>query len=94
MSNTYFEITKTDDKISPGRSIDMKLSLTAFMGGDRNIQLTLTSNGNPFHDKEETTYYTLTNKEQDMLIAAIMERRVGKVSATNEVKSEYSPPES
>jgi len=90
MSNTYFEIKKVNDNIS-NKPIRMELSLTAFMGGDQNIQMTLTSDGG-WRGHSETAYITLTNEEQDKLIAAIMERRWGSVSATNGVKSDYSPP--
>ena len=92
MSNTYFKYTKTYTDRGLGEqhnTHDMSISLTAFCSSEPNsIQLTVntvTSKG-----ECDCAYITLSEKEQDDLIAGIMERRT-RISATGCGQSEIHP---
>ena len=92
MSNTYYQYikTQTDRGINPNqkRTVKMELRLTAYCGqGGNSLQLTVNhSSGND----SGLSYITLTEKEQDDLIAGILERRT-RISATGCEKSLIQP---
>lgn len=95
MSNTYFElkkkvITKGFDTF-PGYTNDYRLSLTAFMSNKERVQLTITTNST-LSSQSGTGYIVLSDEEIDLLIAGLLERKLNKISATNEEKSNYCPP--
>ncbi len=94
MSNTYAKI-KTVDVVKgfmayPGYTNSMELSLTAFCGGEKHTQLTLQTRST-MEGQSGTSYFTLGDKEVDLLIAALLERKLGKISATGSEQSLFCP---
>lgn len=92
MSNTYYKYKKTqkDTGYNPEqkRTVNTEITLTAYSGGSHNIQLTIMNVG----DYSGVAYITLTEKEQDELIAGILERRKS-ISATGSEQSKIHPAE-
>lgn len=96
MSNKYASI-KTVDEIttlleSPDYINKMELTLTAFVGRDKHIQLTVSINST-LEGQSGIGYITLGDKEIDLLIAALLERKLGKISATGYEQSIFCPNE-
>lgn len=96
MANTYAKI-KTVDTVKafphyPGYTNTMTLSLTAFMGGKsgKHTQLTVNTVSTLKHQCG-TAYITLGDKEVDLLIAALMERKLKLISATGNEQSIFCP---
>ena len=93
MSNTHARICRiqeTDDFGGHKHETSMELTLTAFVGGDRHTQLTVQTNSTlPF--QSGTGYITLSDEDVDLLIAALLERKLGKVSATGNEQSIFCP---
>ena len=87
MSNTYFKINK---KVDCDECI---LSLTAFCGNDQtgNVQLTVQTKSREMPSHAGTGYITLNGLEIDLLIAGLLERKLGVVSATGDEHSIFSP---
>ena len=96
MSNTYARIETRDvhKEVEPfrGYTNDMNLSLTAFMGGKsgKHTQLTVNTQSTLEH-QNGTAYITLGDKEVDLLIAALMERKLKVISATGDEQSIFCP---
>lgn len=94
MSNTYAKI-KTEDVIKgfnefSGYTNNMTLTLTAFCGREKHTQLTIQTHSTLEH-QSGTAYITLGDKEVDLLIAALLERKLGKVSAIGYEQSIFCP---
>ena len=93
MSNTYFELKKS--VFTPGEKSytnDYTLNLTAFAGGENHIQLTIiTSSTIP--NQSGISYIVLNDEDVDNLMAGLLERKLGKISATDDRKSIFLPPE-
>lgn len=85
MSNTYFKINK---KVNCDEYV---LSLTAFCGNDRNVQLTVQTKSREMPSHAGTGYITLNDHEIDLLIAGLLERKLGMVSANGDEQSIFSP---
>lgn len=98
MSNTYAKIkTSVDYKGEPKLGwkpykTDMILSLTAFVGGDKHTQLTVTTKSTN-KLQSGTGYIQLGDNDVDMLIAALMERKLKVVTATGNEQSIFCPDE-
>jgi hypothetical protein len=94
MSNTYFKIQKeTDRKDLSGKTEytdKMNITLTAFVGGEESIQLTVQQEPSKW---KGITFITLTNEEATNLANALMERVNGEITATGYEKSKYCDPE-
>lgn len=94
MSNTYFKIKKTvkNKGLEPSQDYtnNYELSLTAFVGGENHTQLTVTTNSN-IPNQSGCGYIVLGDKEVDLLIAGLLERKLNKISATGYEQSVYSP---
>ena len=90
MSNTYFRIQKEVDHSSYKNNYE--LSLTAFCGNIDmgNIQLTVRTNST-MPSQSGIGYITLNDKEVDLLIAGLLERKLGRISATSNEQSIFSP---
>jgi hypothetical protein len=98
MSNTYFKIQK--EIITPGNDIpnfpsytnNFELTLTAFVGNDHSgkVQLTVQTRSS-LPNQSGVAYYTLNDKEIDLLIAGLLERKLGIISATADNQSIFSP---
>ena len=95
MSNNYFELKKSVTTPGfnkfPGYTNDYRLSLTAFIGGKNRVQLTVTTQST-LESQSGTGYIVLSDTDIDLLIAGLLERKLNKISATNEIKSNYCPP--
>lgn len=98
MANTYFEIKKSVKNKGAAASQDYinnyTLSLTAFVGGENKVQLTVQYERHTVEGKDPqhgTGYIVLTDHEVDLLIAGLLERKLGKISATGDEQSQYSP---
>ena len=99
MSNTYFKITKEvkypdiDNSLfkSKGYKNEYELTLTAFCGNEDigNVQLTVKTNST-ISGQSGTAYITLNDKEIDLLIAGLLERKIGNISATGDEQSVFS----
>ena len=99
MSNTYFKITKEveypkiDDSLfkSKGYKNEYELTLTAFCGNEDmgNIQLTVQTQST-ISGQSGTAYITLNDKEIDLLVAGLLERKLGRISATGYEQSVFS----
>ena len=93
MSNTYakLKVHKTDPKFMnyPEVNYDMELTLTAFVWGDYHTQLTVQTISDS--NQGGVGFITLGDKEVDLLIAALLERKLGKISATGDEQSNYCP---
>lgn len=88
MANTYAKI-ETKDEFDDMKT-SMKLSLTAFMGNNKHTQITIqTTSTIPFENG--TAYITLGDKEVDLLIAALLERKLKIISATDCEQSVFCP---
>lgn len=89
MANTYFkmkvETIEGREKSSPS------INLTAFVGGKKSIQLTLSPM--PTNNNGGYNYITLSNEEAIKLAKALMERVEGKITATGYESSEYTDEE-
>ena len=100
MSNTYAKIKTVDEfkKVEglpfPEYTNNMELSLTAFVGGKsgKHTQLTVQTSST-IQGQSGIGYITLGDKEVDLLIAALMERKLGKISATADEQSIFCPAE-
>ena len=96
MSNTYARIKTKDvhpsiEQLSiKGYTNTMELSLTAFVGNLKHTQLTINCNST-LPSQSGTAYITLGDKEIDLLIAALLERKLGKISATGYEQSIFCP---
>ena len=100
MSNTYFKITKEvkypdiDRSLfkSKGYKNEYELTLTAFCGNEDmgNVQLTVQTNST-ISGQSGTAYITLNDKEIDLLIAGLIERKIGRISATGDEQSVFLP---
>ena len=96
MSNTYFKIEK--EIVTPSQlgyeeyTNKFNLSLTAFVGTDKsgNVQLTIQTNSS-LPSQSGIAYYTLNDKEIDLLIGGLLERKLKLISATNDNQSIFSP---
>ena len=96
MSNTYARI-KTVDEVKSTKTLavqeyttDMELSLTAFMGGKKHTQLTVQTNST-VRSQCGIAYITLGDEEVDLLIAALLERKLKNISATGDEQSQFCP---
>ena len=87
MSNTYFKINKKAD------CDEYVLSLTAFCGNDQtgNVQLTVQTKSREMPSHAGTGYITLNDHEIDLLMAGLLERKLGIISATGDEQSIFSP---
>lgn len=98
MANTYFgikkEVTYPSFESFEGYVNKYNLSLTACMGNDKtgNIQLTIQTDST-IQSQNGVAYITLNDKEIDLLIAGLLERKLGIVSATGCEESIFSPNE-
>ena len=98
MANTYFRIKKEveypeHEKLGfSGYKNNYDLSLTAFCGNDKtgNVQLTIQTEST-IGSQNGTAYITLNDNEIDLLIAGLLERKLGKISATSNEQSSYCP---
>lgn len=94
MSNTYakIKVQKTEPKFMnyPEVNYDMELTLTAFVEGNYHTQLTVQTQSSASY-LGGTGYIQLGDKEVDLLIAALLERKLNKISATGDEQSEYCP---
>ena len=77
MANTYFRMTPSYKRGFDNVSQDV--SLTAFVGGTKSIQITI-----------GRSCLLLSNYEAEKLAAALMERVNGKISATGVEQSEFT----
>lgn len=95
MANTYFELEKSvtvDGRgFYPDYTNDYRLSLTAFVGGDNHTQLTVVTNST-LSGQGGVGYIVLSDKDVDLLIAGLLERKLSKISATGNEQSNYCPP--
>lgn len=98
MSNTYARITTVDSSDAKpeldiqGYTNKMELNLTAFVGKEKHTQLTIqTTSTTP--SQCGIAHITLGDKEVDLLIAALLERKLKKISATGYEQSSYCPAE-
>jgi GTP cyclohydrolase III len=92
MSNTYFKISSSTKTNYPGevkKKTDMKISLTAFMGGDNILQITCQTDSE-INSQSGTGYIQLSKEQCLKLINAINERLMGKISATGYEVSNYT----
>ena len=94
MSNTYAKI-KTEDVVKgfdrfDGYTNNMELTLTAFVGKEKHTQLTIQTRST-LESQRGAAYITLGDKEIDLLIAALLERKLGKISATGCEQSIFCP---
>lgn len=91
MSNTYAKI-ETEDLIKDHipYSNYMTLTLTAFMGKEKHTQLTVRTSST-LEGQSGTGYITLGDKEVDLLIAALLERKLRVISATGNEQSIFCP---
>lgn len=96
MSNTYFELKKSVIK----KDIDgneytnnYKLSLTAFVGKENNVQLTVIHNSTRYNTPSGISYIELNNEDIDNIIGGLLERKNGEVTATGVEESKFCPPE-
>ena len=99
MSNTYFRLTKHkfdqdpfSNRLGKGHDYKMELSLTAFVGGNDHIQLTVQTQSNIL-SQSGTAYYTLNDEDIDRLIGALMERKLKLVTATADEQSIFNKQE-
>lgn len=94
MSNTYFKIEKHKEYKSeyPSYSNSYGLALTAFVGGEDIVQLTVNTVSS-IQGQSGTGYIVLSSKDIDLLIAGLLERKLGKISATGDEQSIFSPNE-
>ena len=93
MSNTYARIKKevvgTDFNDMPYNT-KMELSLTAFVGNPEIVQLTVQISSS-LTSQNGVGYITLSEKEIDQLIFALLERKHRLISATGYEKSMLIP---
>lgn len=93
MSNTYFKLKKTVETKGfckhDGYSTDYEATLTAFIGGENIVQLTIQTDSS-LHNQNGIAYIVLSEDDIERLINALNERVIGKVSATGCEKSEFS----
>lgn len=98
MSNTYFAINK-EEEYEGVKSLNInayknsyELSLTAFMGDSKrgNVQLTIRTEST-IPNQSGVAYIPLNNEEIDLLIAGLLERKLGIVTATGDEQSIFSP---
>lgn len=93
MSNTYFELKKSVISLSEKEyANDYVLNLTAIVGGESCIQLTIITNST-IPNQSGIGYIVLNDEDIDNLMAGLLERKLGKISATDDRKSIFSPPE-
>lgn len=96
MSNTYFKMSKkvTNKGIEPQHTYTNThiLTLTAFVGHEDHTQLTVQTQSS-LMAQGGVAYVVLGDKEVDLLIAGLLERKFGKISATGYEKSIFSPEE-
>lgn len=94
MSNTYFKLSKQtiDSYNGTNYTTDMKLTLTAFMGGQTgsHTQIAIQTNSN-IPNQGSTGYIVLNDNDVDLLIAVLLERKLKKISATGYEESIFSP---
>lgn len=96
MANTYARIKtvysdfKDEDLGFDGYTNDMTLTLTAFVGVDKHTQLTVVTRST-LESQCGVAYIALGDEEVDLLISALMERKLGKISATGLEKSIFCP---
>ena len=94
MSNTYARISKEVTTKGfmeyPSVTNNYELSLTAFVGGENHTQLTVQCRSTQ-RGQEGTGWIVLSDKDVDNLIAALLERKLGKISATGYEQSAYIP---
>jgi len=97
MSNTYAKIA-TEQNYKGNKSLgfkhhtSMELTLTAFVGGDKHTQLTVQTSST-IEGQSGIAYICLGDKEVDLLIAALLERKLGKISSTSDEQSIFCPAE-
>lgn len=95
MSNTYFEISKEVEYPKfleyPGYKNKYYLSLTAFVGNNDTggVQLTVRTDST-LRDQSGTAYITLNDNEIDKLIFALLERKLGLITATGDEQSQLN----
>jgi len=100
MSNTYFSIKKQEEHKEvkdlglKGYKNSYRLSLTAFMGNPEcgNVQLTIRTEST-IPSQNGIGYISLNDKEIDLLIAGLLERKLDIISATSDNQSIFSPAE-
>lgn len=100
MSNTYAKIKTLDEhKDIPALEVkgyvnSMELTLTAFVGGNsgKHTQLTVRTEST-IPSQNGIAYITLGDEQVDLLIAALLERKLGKISATADEQSIFCPAE-
>ena len=97
MSNTYAKIKsslKIDDSniLGKGYITNMELTLTAFVGGNsgKHTQLTVNTTST-LNSQSGVGYITLGDEEVDLLIAALLERKLKKITATGYEQSIFCP---
>lgn len=95
MSNTYFEINKKVITSGfgelDGYTNEYNLTLTAFMGGENTVQLTVQSQSTN-KSMNGVGFIVLSDSDIDKLVGALMERKAGLISATGSEQSKFSPP--
>ena len=98
MSNTYAKIA-TEQNYEGSKTLgwkpfntSMELTLTAFVGGNQHTQLTVQTSST-LEGQSGIAYICLGDKEVDLLIAALLERKLGKISATSDEQSIFCPAE-
>ena len=85
MSNTYAKIEteqiieRNDNLGWSGQRTSMRLTLTAFLGREHHTQLTVQTMSSNDYDSG-IAYIMLGDEEVDLLIAALLERKLGKIS--------------
>lgn len=93
ISNTYakIKVSKTNVNFQDEEYTNkMELTLTAFMGGEHHTQLTVNTNSD-IPGQSGIGYITLGDKEVDLLIAALLERKLRVITATGDEQSIFCP---
>ncbi len=96
MANTYFKIEKTVETKGFSNyedyTNDYELTLTAFVGGENNVQLTVRCNSTKSM-MNGIAHVVLSDADIDNLIAGLLERKNGEITATGCEQSKFCPNE-
>lgn len=95
MSNNYFVMNTLKEFRQPfvlgeDYNVDSTIFLTAYMGDDHRIQLTIQQRQGASENDQGTVYASLTNDQAKRLAYALLERVNGKITATGTEKSNYT----
>lgn len=74
----------------PDYNVDSDIMLTAYMGGDHRIQLTIHQREGASEHDQGIAYASLTNDQAKRLAHALYERVNGKISATGVERSAHT----